>query len=134
MPAASRADGNQTGGLLPWPVRQGKGDLHRKDEAENRLLRRSCPVQHASSHCGAALCAHLPGHGVGPLHSAREEEGEHPVEPVLHCPQPEKGGTLRAEFGAIGSNKLNLFDKKANSGKVMEQDGANRRQRNQQKR
>ena len=123
MPAASRAYGNPAGCLVPWPVRQGKGDLQRKDEAKDRLRRRPGPVQHAGSHCGAALCPHMPYHGSEPFYLAGQERGGHPVEAVLYRPQPEKGGPLRAAFYMGGRGKLKLFDNKTSSGKVMEPDG-----------
>lgn len=53
---------------------------------------------------------------------------KYPVEPVLHCSQPEKSGTIGTEFCTINSNKLKLFDNKAGSGKVMEPCGRNRQE------
>jgi hypothetical protein len=60
---------------------------------------------------------------------AGQEEGEHSVEPVLHCPQPEKSDEIRAEFCVISREKLKLFDNKAGSGKVMEPGDRSRQER-----
>jgi hypothetical protein len=51
------------------------------------------------------------------------------VEPVLHCPQPEKGGAIRAGFCVIERNALKLFDNEAGSGKVMKPEGRSRQER-----
>ncbi len=42
-----------------------------------------------------------------------QEEGGHPVEPVLHRAQSHQGGEVRSATGVIGGIKLKEFDNQA---------------------
>jgi hypothetical protein len=55
------------------------------------------------------LYSYLPGHGPGSLHPAEQKKGEYPVKSVLHRPQPEKSGAIRAGVGVITKKKVKLL-------------------------